>query len=644
MKTFLISTAALAALLAAAPGAAETLDDNTVSPVVVTATRSGEGIPEDLLGASVTEITAQQMEERQVRVVSDLLRDVPGIAVSRNGPIGGLTQVRIRGAESNHTLTLIDGIEASDPFQGEFDYATLIADDIAHVEVLRGQQSALYGSNAIGGVVSYATATGAEAPGMRGRIEGGSFGTIDGSARVAGVAGPLDYALSAAGYSTDGTIGAEGGHRKDGYDNAVVAGKATWTISDGVRLIAVGRYADTDADTVGQDFDYPPNTLTYGRSVDGADSYTNKALLGLLRGEADLTDRWTAALTVQGNQTRRRLKTAGDLTSGSNGTRTKESLETALKIDSSQVTSTLTLALDNERETYRNIPVGAPTSLNNKRALGNVGYVAEYDLLWADRVGLTGAVRHDQNDHFDDADTYRVQASYKFDGGLRIRAASGSGITNPTNFELYGYDPNTFIGNPNLKPEKSIGWEAGIDFLPSISPLRLGATYFQSTLKDEVYTAYKPSFESTPLNRADKSHQKGVELTATTTLAEVFTLDADYTYLKATEDGGLVEVRRPKNSGSVNLTWRDPQARGNATLSVRYTGKFYDFDYTDPFGAATRRPMSDFTLVNLAGAWRVRKGLEVFGRVENLFDKRYQETYTFREAGRGVYAGIRAGF
>jgi vitamin B12 transporter len=312
--------------------------------------------------------------------------------------------------------------------------------------------------------------------------------------------------------------------------------------------------------------------------------------------------------------------------------------------DVGQARTTLTLADDNRRETYRNVPVGAPSAINDKRRLGNTGYVAEYDILWADRLGLTGAIRHDHNDRFKNADTYRVQASYKLTDALRVRAAAGSGITNPTNFELFGFDPATFVGNPDLKPEKSEGWEVGADLLPGHGPVQAGVTYFRSKLKDEIFTAFTPSFQSTPRNRTDRSFQRGVELNGTAALGGGLTLDANYTWLKATENGGLPEVRRPKTQGSANLSWHDPAGRASATLSVRYTGKFYDFDFTDPSDPSVRRRMDDFTLVNLAGTWKVAKALELFARVENLTGEHYQEAFTFREGGRGVFAGVRAGF
>src|SRR5690606_5503386 len=164
--------------------------------MVVTASRSREAVAVNKLGASGTVLDSEAQDQRQTRIVSDILRDVPGVAVNRTGAVGGLTQLRLRGSEGNHVLVLIDGIKASDPYYGEFDFATLIADPEARVEVLRGQQSSLYGSDAIGGVIQYLTLTGKEAPGFSARVEGGSFNTLTGSARAAGVSGDLDYSVS----------------------------------------------------------------------------------------------------------------------------------------------------------------------------------------------------------------------------------------------------------------------------------------------------------------------------------------------------------------------------------------------------------------------------------------------------------------
>jgi vitamin B12 transporter len=216
----LFASASVAALILSLSTQAYAADDPTqevvvadykVAEVVVTPTRATDGVEPDQVGSSITVITPRQFEDRQVRFVSDVLRDVPGVSVSRTGGFGSLTELRVRGSESNQTLVLVDGVEASDQFFGFFDWGTLIADDVARMEVLRGQQSALYGSDAIGGVINYTTSSGREAPGIRIRAEGGSMNTFGGAGRLGGVNGGLDYVLSGGYQSSDGFVVAPGG-------------------------------------------------------------------------------------------------------------------------------------------------------------------------------------------------------------------------------------------------------------------------------------------------------------------------------------------------------------------------------------------------------------------------------------------------
>ena len=326
--------------------------------IVVTASRSGDAVPIDLIGSSITVATDQQLQARQTRVVSDVLRDVPGVAVSRTGAIGGQTQIRIRGAEANQVLVLIDGIEVCDPSTSEFDFGTLIADPAVHIEVLRGQQSSLYGSDAIGGVVNYITSTGAEAPGVSIRGEGGSFGTAYGAARAAGVTGGLDYAVSASGLHTRGYPTAENGSRDVGSNQLGFSGKAIWTIAPDFHLTAVGRYSHSSSDTNDSD--------ASGVTVDSPGTrYRNRGLYGLVRAQLDLLDgRFTNALTGQVADTTRTDYDVPDsfapregqpieATYGTHGRRWKGSYEGAFHFGTDAVKQVATVAVDAKRESER---------------------------------------------------------------------------------------------------------------------------------------------------------------------------------------------------------------------------------------------------------------------------------------------------
>jgi vitamin B12 transporter len=234
-----------------------------------------------------------------VRYGSGILRDVPGVSVSRTGSLGGLTQVPARlGGQPYPLCDRRHGSERSD--FDEFDFATLIADDVARVEVLRGQQSALHGSDAIGGVINYITLSGRDAPGGRVRLEGGSFGTKEATARYAGVSGPFDYALSAGYLDTDGFPVSRFGSRDLGTENSVASGRFEYAPVETFRVKVIARYSRTDADTNDQDFNFPPGP-TFGFIVDSDDYYENRAFYGLVRGELDTLDgRWSHALTAQG--------------------------------------------------------------------------------------------------------------------------------------------------------------------------------------------------------------------------------------------------------------------------------------------------------------------------------------------------------
>lgn len=637
----LLSSATLALLFVAAPGiaAGEDISDE----IIVTATRAQGGADRATLGASVTTIDAVDLELRQTRAVSDILRDVPGVAVSRQGGVGALTQVRMRGAEANHTLVLIDGMEAADPYQGEFDFSTLIADDVARVEVLRGQQGALYGSDAIGGVIHYITASGAEAPGVRGRMEYGSFDSWDAAVRVADVAGPVDFALSAGYQSTGGTPTSRLGSRDLAAQNTALSGRVVFTLADNFRIRAVGRYTLTDADTNGQDFNFPPGP-TYGYVVDTNESAETSGAYGLVSAELSLLDgAWTHALTLQGVDASRNGFDSGAKTSGDDGSRLKASYVTSFKFGPEAFAQTITGAADYEHERFQNTSPFLSAAQGLQRDIENLGLVAQYDAVIDGAFGLGLAVRHDDNDRFDDATTWRAQASYLLPSDTRLHAAFGTGIKNPGIFELFGFDPATFTGNPDLKPEKSEGWEAGVEQSFLDGAARLDVTYFDSTLTDEIYTVFgaTPPFFSTPANRTTESTQAGVEVAGELLLGKSWRAFATYTWLDAQENG-VTEVRRPESAGSVNLSYRAPGDGFGAFVTVRYNGEQYDNNFT--LAGGPRVLLSHYTLVNVGGDVRVGKRFDLYARVENALDEEYEDVYTYRTPGRAAFIGVRAGF
>ena len=609
----------------------------------MTASRSGEAVAVNKLGASVTVLDSEALEQRQTRIVSDILRDVPGVAVSRTGAAGGLTQLRLRGSEGNHVLVLIDGIEASDPYFGEFDFATLIADPEARVEVLRGQQSSLYGSDAIGGVIQYLTLTGKEAPGVSLRAEGGSFNTFTGSARAGGVSGDLDYAVSGAYYHTGGYPTARNGSRDVGSDIAGLSAKLIWSPSETFKLTGVARYSFTEADT--NNSENNPASPLFGFTVDSPGVFfRNKAFYGLVRAELiGLDGRWTNAVTGQVALSERKGFDAAGFDYGNKGNRYKGSFESSLRLGTDAIRHRLTAAIDVEREEFQNT---TPSSFafQGKRSTDNVGIVGQYELLINDAFSFGASIRHDENDRFDDPTTWRVQGSYSLPTGTRVRGAYGTGVKNPGYFELYGFSDGRYIGNPNLRPEKSEGWEAGIEQSFSDGKATISATYFDSRLKDEIFTTFPaPTFIATPSNRATLSKQHGIEVALAARPIPQIRLDAAYTWLHARENG-TVEVRRPKHIGSFNATVFSKDERFSGTLTVRYNGRQTDVAFTNPSFIPVRVSLREYVLVNLNAEYKLRPNISLFARVENLINEQYEEVFSFATPGRAGYGGVRVRF
>ena len=627
MSRFLLSVSALTLL--ATPAFA----DQPVEKVVVTAGRIGK-VAEDRLGTAVTIIERQQLEERQTRFVSDVLRDVPGVAVSRLGAPGSLTQVRMRGAEANHTLVLLDGADMSDPFQGEFDFSGLLAGDIERIEILRGSQSALYGSDAVGGVINIIPRRGKDALSFEALAEGGSFGTWQAAANAGFGNETFDVFASANHHATSGTNISRFGTERDGERDSSLFFNAGIRPADNIELRALLRYVDTYAETDPQDFAFPA-TPTLGFIIDGNEKTTTQQLYGALSAEISaFAGHWLSRLTYAFADTKR--DNFGSLFSASEGDRSKLSLVSGVNFETGPLAHKLTGAIDWKWESFSNAVPDFFIDLHGETKAQ--GYVAAYDVSF-DAFDAGIAFRRDNNERFKDADTYRVQASYRITDATRVRATYGTGIKNPTYTELFGFDPTSFIGNPNLRPEKSKGWDAGIDQTFTDGDIRLTATYFNTRLKNEVFTDFSV-FPFTAGNRKAQSKRRGIELTLQAKLDDDWSLGGQYTYLDAIEDGAE-EVRRAPHIAALDLTRRLGD-KGSVTLTVRYNGEQRDNAFTLVTPPIVK--LDAFTLVNLNASYELTDNIQLFGRVENLLDEKYEEVFSYRSPGIAAYAGIRTKF
>ncbi len=611
-----------------ADGVDET-DSEAVETLVVTAHRTPIVLSE--AGSAVSVMDESQIEARQQVFAADLLRDLPGVALSRTSTNGSVTQVRVRGSEANHLLVVIDGVEVNDPAGGdEFNFGSLTSFDIASIELVRGPQSALWGSDAMAGILNITTRRGREPLSASAFFEGGSFGTVNGGGRMglASDRGSLDF--SASRYETDGVSAAESGREKDGYENTTIGLNGRYELTDTFRVGFSSRYMDDTIRFDGSNAGLPVDT------DDGTDreqfQLSIDAGLTLLDGRWDNTLRYTYLDTDN--------ETIGGFDSMYAAEKDGVYFQSTMNLGSRPQLDRhrLTLGVDYEDEAYEQRTAFA----DQDQTLDNLGVVLEFLTQPVDQLVLSASVRHDDNSEFKDVTTYRATGSYLVQGtGTRIKGSFGTGQKRPSFTERFGFSPDFFIGNPDLKPEKNEGFDIGVEQQLLANRLRMLVTYFNEELEDEIQLV---GFPSTPVNLDDRSSREGVELELHAMLTGALTLSANYTYTDSRQpegapaEGDVREIRRPRHQGAINLNHVFHDDRGNVNLNLSYTGSQTDTVFTFPAQTVT---LNAYTLVNLTGEYALTPWLTLFGRAENLFDEKQVDLFGFQNPGRGFYAGFR---
>ena len=604
------------------------------------------GIPLDKVGSAVTVITGEQLRVQQVRHAGDALRSLPGIAVSRTGSSSGVTQVRIRGAEGNHTLVLIDGIDAGDNAIGEFDFSSLLVEDIERIEIIRGPQSGLYGSKAIGGVINVITKTGKGPFTASVRTEGGSLGTYDVSGRVSGGNDRAWFYASAQRRGAQSFNWSETGSEEDPWRNSTLAFKGGVTLLQGVTLDFNLRNARNFTDTDDAPF--------FGLQVpfDSFASSDTNVLLGGVKLKWDTLDgAWSQVLSFNRNRTE--VKTQSDLFGPSDNDNARDKLAylATYRFDTPAFLAakhTISGQLDTLTERF------TPSSDGLERERGQVGAVGEYRGEFFKRLSVTGNVRHDDNDTFQDFTTWRAAASLSLpELKIRPHATVGTGVALPGMFEQFGFFLGSppFKGNPNLKPEESVGWDAGIEFALVKDRAFLDVTYFHANLTNEII-----GFGTSLANLGSESERSGIEVALRAELTPSLRFGASYTYLNATgadlnlDPTGTIlfpEVRRPRHAGRADLTYVFAEGRGSVNLAAIYNGRMQDnagFVAPDFTFTTSRVTLDDYWLVDVAASYKLQRGVELFGRVENALDAQYQEVFGFNTPGITAFAGVRFTF
>jgi vitamin B12 transporter len=630
MKTKLKKSFWLALLLAGSASISSLAVADELPPIdVISATTIPT--PADQIASSVTVVTAAEIERDQRRTVPDVLNTIPGLNVVQTGGAGGQTSVFMRGTNSSHVKVLIDGIDVSDPSTANrtFDFGHLQTYDIERIEVLRGPQSGLYGADAIGGVISITTKKGEGPPKVRATAEGGSLATFNQAASLSGSTDRTNYAFNVSHLHSgnipvtpDRFVAPGRPAIGNSYDNLTASTRLGVDINPNFSANFVARY--TEAELRRSDLQFPAPLFaavapTQQSGQENKQFFTRgEGVWSLLDGR--VVNRFGAAYSdlLTWNAPPNVLPTS------SRGMREKFDWRSDIKLAPGH---TVVLGVEKENEHFRT----ATLSRDN----GNRGAFAELQSEFAQRFFFAANVRNDNNGQFGSYSTWRVAPAFVVPGTeTKLKASYGTGFKAPSLSQLYQDFAPFFFANPNLRPEKSKGYDVGFEQPLFDDRVRFGVTYFRNDIVDLINCN---TFCTTVIN-IDAATITGAESFVSWAVTDRLKLRADYTYTMARNAlTGMMLLRRPKDKYTVEAVW---QATDQLTLSATglWVGSWVDVDraFVDP------APISpSYSIVNVAANYAVNPNLTVFGRADNLFNRKYENPNGYLQPGFAVYAGIR---
>ena len=603
--------AALATTLVLMPaGVRAQITPDQLEPFVTTGTRTPAA--PGTLGSVVDQITAADLARRQQTSLKDALGGNSGTPLFASGANGALASLFMRGANSNQTLFLVDGIRLNDPntdYQVFLGGACITACD--SLEIAHGPQSTLYGGEAVGGVISLRAQRGAGAPSARVSVEAGSFGTVQGLIAAQGSVGATSYNFGAAGGHTDND------RANNAFDSATTTLRLDRTINERVSIGGTARWFHGVYGDPGDRYTNDPDNTTREENV-----------LVTAFTDVKFADAWTAH-AVLGGQDRRfvaespRVGRATAFTVVKNRRAVLDAQTTYTGIERNKVTAGFTA----EGNHTRNTGFG---DINKKQGLLAVFAQDEYSPL--DTVYLTGGLRSDDFDTFGRATTGRATAAWLIaQRSLKLRSSYGTAFRSPSFLDLYGQSA-FYVGNPNLRPEKARGWDAGADYYLPAQRGTLSATWFETDYTDLI--ASTANFRS--VENIQKARTRGAELSAKTTLPGAVEIRASFTYLEALNQTSNTRLlRRPRQSGSIDA-WHDFGGGISAGAGATFAAHRRDVNAR----TFAQIDQEDYTVTRVYAAWQLNKRLAVKVRLENLLDENYEEVNGYPALGFGAFGGI----
>ena len=594
-------------------------------------------------GSRVETVSREEIEEKSQPLVIDYLDRLPGISISTPGGPGGEGSLSVRGAPRRYVKTLYNGIDISDPTspQVQTSYQYLLSSGIDTIEVLKGSQSTLYGSDAIAGVIGLSTLGDIE-PGVTHLLhgEGGSFGTARGSYGLRAANEDAKAAINIAGFRTDGISAAAAGSERDGYENVTFDAAGEYRVNDVVSVFGSLLYIDAEAE-YDDDFASPRNDDPFG-----VNRNLSKQLAGRAGFSVDLLDgRLQNEFSVQAFDLDRRIRSAGLTGSGDRTSFDADYLGKRIKLDwngsfaaTEEVTIQYGADYEKQHAETASISVFPPFpdtigSFDERFSLAGV-----WGQIVAEPVAglvLTGGLRHDSHSEFGSYTTYRATGSYEFDTGTRLHSSLGTGFRAPSLYELFA--PPSFtggpsVGDPSLQPETSVSFDVGVEQRFLDDRALVDVTFFYLDIEDLIVNNAATGFLYEQTDGTSK--QRGVEASVIYDINEWLALGGSYTYTSARGPDGSRNIRVPRHEIGLSAAYR-PAEKWTISADAKIAVDTVD---------AGAFELDDYVLVNAKVAYQATESTEFYVRAENLLDQDYQTVRGYNTPGFGAFAGFKSRF
>lgn len=610
IKALLVASTALSA----SPAFATDKSSDDIEDIVVTAGRRAQPISD--IAKSIAVLDATDLEAGQYTFVIDALQTLPGVAINQNGAFGGVATVSIRGAATDQTVVLIDGVQVNDPSSvgGAFDFSNLDPAGIERIEVLKGPQAVLYGSDAMGGVINIITKRGADGFGGDAFAEFGAFDTLHTGGNLHGGSEKLGFNLTASFKDTDGISAADeadGNTETDGYKNLSLRGKLHAKLGDNAGFEITSSYSDSENDYDG--FAWDGSGFTLG---DTDEHSTSEEFSIAGRANIDLWDgRFSNVLSVEYSSIDRKNYSADVFAYGGRGDRLNFDYLAIIGLAEGW---TLTAGAQHEEVTASSLD---DETISTNSLFGNIAFSGVEGLT------LSGGVRVDDHETFGSTTNGELNASYEFaTSGTRLSAAWSEGFKAPTIFQLTY--PN--YGNPNLLPERSRAWEVGVKQPIGGDRMTLSVTYFNQDTDDLIGFSFPAGYVN--IARAEAS---GLEVGVDLRLSDTLFVVANYTYTDARDVVADTRLaRRPKDQVHASVNWQ-PTGRLKANIALTHNGNELD---------SSGVILEGWTRVDLRASFALTDTIDLYGRVDNLLDKQYQQVLGYGTPGIAAFAGVRTRF